>query len=262
MFEMNSIYKQLPPGKRPAVEDEVDVTVNKHVNSGVDPLTEPGQNHLYQSIDETHVNAGVREFKISTQKAPKVAETNLDENFMPGGGESHYRTPRSRHSTMTQQQPAESTDLQYSVPRSRSNTTQGTPSLLPDTEQHARIYNVPRSRQNTMSIEQAPPLPRQQDTAAYDRLESVNKSFINAPIPTTAQANDYEQPVFKKQVSTSHGMGNSSRPSSMTSPQRKMHLVEVELGRDGIIKLATTGTRQSGEQPRDPDPVLYQNYST
>ena len=285
-YEMISTYSQLPPGKRPAGEEDVDVTVNKHamsLNSDVDsfkPRKQPGEMHLYQSIDETYNNVGA-----SACDVPKMTETSFNNHPQEAVRveDRHYLAPRSQNNTITRQLVTKSPgDTQYSVPRSntitqgvpppstntehhthidkssddthlqysvpRSNTiTQGVPPPSTKTELHARIYNIPRSRHNTITTEQSPsvPMSRQPADQGYDRLESISKSSLNTA--ATAQAEDYEQPQTQKQDvqhNTDHSMYNVLRPSSMTSNQNKPHLVEIELGHDEIVRpsLARTGT--------------------
>ena len=209
-YEMISTYSQLPPGKRPAGEEDVDVTVNKHamsLNSDVDsfkPRKQPGEMHLYQSIDETYNNVGA-----SACDVPKMTETSFNNHPQEAVRveDRHYLAPRSRNNTITQQLVTKSPgDTQYSVPRSNT-ITQGVPPPSTNTEHHTHInkssddthlqYSVPRS--NTITQGVPPPSTNTEHHTHIDK--SSDDTHLQYSVP---RSNTITQGVPPPSTNTEH----------------------------------------------------------
>ena len=146
--EMVPIYKQIPPGKRPAPGYDdcgVDVAVNTHVTSALDSRPN-GHTAVYEKI-RTYSNVGPGTHLYEMPRTSRTLDEFQPEVVLDG---LHYAVPRSRQNTVTT---ADGTPVPYSVPQSHNKAiTQGLPPASTRVSEDSQsLYDTPRSRQNTMT---------------------------------------------------------------------------------------------------------------
>ena len=144
--EMVPIYKQIPPGKRPAPGYDdcgVDVAVNTHVTTAIDSRPNGQSAAVYEKI-RTYSNVGPETHLYEMPRTSKTLDESPPEVVLDG---LNYAVPHSRQNTVTT---ADGTPVPYSVPHSHNEAiTQGVPPISTTVTQN--LYNTPHSRQNTMT---------------------------------------------------------------------------------------------------------------
>ena len=204
--EMIPIYKQLPPGKRPAPgysdDGGVNVAVNTHVTSAFNGHPN-GQTATYEKMrtysnvgPETHLYAMPRMSKTSDEFPPEVIPDTLN-----------YAVPHSRQNTVTRELPlstADSTSVPYAVPHVSNKTMpQGFPptSTVVGEDLH-HLYNTPRSRQNTMT-QQIPPSTTDGTPVQHAIPQNCNEIVTQEPPPEITDSNNpYNIPRSRQNTMT------------------------------------------------------------
>ena len=237
--EMVPIYKQIPPGKRPAPGYDdcgVDVAVNTHVTSAIDSRPN-GQTAVYEKI-RTYSNVGP---KTHLYEMPRTSKTlnEFSPEVVPDG--LNYAVPRSRQNTVTT---ADGTPVPYSVPQSHNKAiTQGLPPTSTRVSEGSQsLYNTPRSRQNTMT-QQMPPSTTDGTPTQYAIPKSHNETVTQGSPPTSTKdsQNLYNTPRSRQNSMTEQTVAPNTAVEDTTG--KKVHNTY-----DRLEKLSATQSPHTAEK--------------